>query len=55
MGCGGRLAGILPAHSPLDGVVVLIPGLGKAGGVDVFVSLWHKHAEVLRDIAYTID
>ncbi|KAG2555702.1 tryptamine hydroxycinnamoyltransferase 1-like [Panicum virgatum] len=54
-GCGGRLAGILPAHSPLDGVVVLIPGLGKAGGVDVFVSLWHKHAEVLRDIAYTID
>ena len=30
--------------------------MGKAaGGVDVFVSLWHKHAEVLRDIAYTID
>ncbi|PUZ43618.1 hypothetical protein GQ55_8G022900 [Panicum hallii var. hallii] len=54
-GCGGRLAGILPAHSPLDGVVVLIPGLGKAGGVDVFVSLWHKHAEVLRDIAYAMD
>ncbi|OEL19794.1 Agmatine coumaroyltransferase-1 [Dichanthelium oligosanthes] len=54
-GCGGRLAGILPARSPLDGVVVLIPSLGKGGGVDVFVSLWDKHAEVLRDIAYTMD
>ncbi|PAN15918.1 hypothetical protein PAHAL_3G020100 [Panicum hallii] len=54
-GCGGRLVGILPAHSPLDGVVVLIPGLGKEGGVDVFVSLWHKHAEVLRGIAYAMD
>lgn len=30
-GCGGRLAGILSAHSPLDGVVVLIPSLGKGG------------------------
>ncbi|KAF8664645.1 hypothetical protein HU200_054354 [Digitaria exilis] len=54
-GCGGRLVGILPAHSPLDGVVVLIPGLGKEGGVDVFVALYDKHADVLRDIAYTID
>ncbi|CAN6348890.1 unnamed protein product [Urochloa humidicola] len=54
-GCGGRLAGILPAHSPLDGVVVLIPSLRKGGGVDVFVALWYKHAEVLRDIAYTMD
>ena len=24
LGCGGRLARILPAHSPLDGVVVLV-------------------------------
>ncbi|CAN6352783.1 unnamed protein product [Urochloa humidicola] len=54
-GCGGRLVGILPAHSPLDGVVVLIPSLRKEGGVDVFVTLWDKHAEVLRDIAYTMD
>ncbi|CAN6380477.1 unnamed protein product [Urochloa humidicola] len=54
-GCGGRLVGILPAHSPLDGVVVLIPSLRKEGGVDVFVALWYKHAEVLRDIAYTMD
>nr|CAB3459295.1 unnamed protein product [Digitaria exilis] len=54
-GCGGRLVGILPAHSPLDGVVVLIPGLGKEGGVDVFVALYDKHADVLRDIAYTMD
>ncbi|CAL4911729.1 unnamed protein product [Urochloa decumbens] len=54
-GCGGRLVGILPAHSPLDGVVVLIPSLRKEGGVDVFVALWDKHAEVLRDIAYTMD
>ncbi|CAO2140783.1 unnamed protein product [Urochloa humidicola] len=54
-GCGGRLVGILPAHSPLDGVVVLIPSLRKGGGVDVFVALWDRHAEVLRDIAYTMD
>ncbi|CAL4904357.1 unnamed protein product [Urochloa decumbens] len=54
-GCGGRLVGILPAHSPLDGVVVLIPSLRKEGGVDVFVALWEKHAEVLWDIAHTID
>lgn len=54
-GCGGRLVGILPAHSPLDGVVVLIPSLRKEGGVDVFVSLFDKHADVLRDIAYTMD
>ncbi|KAF8671574.1 hypothetical protein HU200_049894 [Digitaria exilis] len=53
-GCGGRLVGILPAHSPLDGVVVLIPSLRKEGGVDVFVALWDKHAEVVRDIAYTM-
>ncbi|CAN6325739.1 unnamed protein product [Urochloa humidicola] len=54
-GCGGRLVGILPAHSPLDGVVVLIPSSRKEGGVDVFVVLWDRHAEVLRDIAYTMD
>ncbi|CAL4995693.1 unnamed protein product [Urochloa decumbens] len=54
-GCGGRLVGILPAHSPLDGVVVLIPSLRKEGGVDVFVALWDKHAEALRDIAHTMD
>ncbi|CAN6339531.1 unnamed protein product [Urochloa humidicola] len=54
-GCGGRLVGILPAHSPLDGVVVLIPSLRKEGGVDVFVALWDKHAQELRDIAYTMD
>ncbi|RCV36388.1 hypothetical protein SETIT_7G314700v2 [Setaria italica] len=54
-GCGGPLVGILPAHSPLDGVVVLIPSLRKGGGVDAFVALFDKHAEVLRDIAYTMD
>ncbi|KAL6906047.1 hypothetical protein ACP4OV_003648 [Aristida adscensionis] len=54
-GCGGRLAGILPAKLPLDGEVVLIPSLRKGGGVDVFVSLWGKHAKELEKIAYTID
>jgi len=54
-GCGGRLAGILPAKVPLDGVVVLIPSLRKGGGVDVFVALWEKHAKELMDIAYTMD
>ncbi|CAO2147550.1 unnamed protein product [Urochloa humidicola] len=54
-GCGGRLVGIMPAHSPLDGVVVLIPSLRKEGGVDVFIALWDKHADVLREIAYTVD
>ena len=41
-------------HSPLYRVVVLIPDL-ESGRGDVFVSLWHKHAEVLRDIVYTIN
>lgn len=54
-GCGGRLAGILPAKVPLDGVVVLIPSLRKGGGVDAFVALWDKHAKELMDIAYTMD
>ncbi|EES09214.2 hypothetical protein BDA96_05G026400 [Sorghum bicolor] len=54
-GCGGRLAGILPAKVPLDGVVVLIPSLRKGGGVDVFVALWEKHAKELMNIAYTMD
>ncbi|KAL6905667.1 hypothetical protein ACP4OV_003268 [Aristida adscensionis] len=54
-GRGGRLVGILPAKVPVDGVVVLMPSLQKGGGVDVFVSLWEKHAEELRNIAYSMD
>jgi hypothetical protein len=36
-GCGGRLAGILPAKVPLDGVAVLIPRLRKGGGVYIYI------------------
>ncbi|KAL6641933.1 hypothetical protein ACP70R_020114 [Stipagrostis hirtigluma subsp. patula] len=54
-GCGGRLAGVLPAKVPQDGVVVLMPNLRKRGDVDVFVALWEKHAKELRSIAYTMD
>ncbi|RLN28958.1 agmatine coumaroyltransferase-2-like [Panicum miliaceum] len=42
--------GLARLHPPVDGATPHV-----LGGVDVFVSLWHKHAEVLRDIAYTID
>jgi shikimate O-hydroxycinnamoyltransferase len=43
-----------PFISP-DEVIVLIPSLRKEGGVDVFVALYHKHADELRNIAYTMD
>uniref|UniRef100_A0A0E0IY31 Uncharacterized protein n=1 Tax=Oryza nivara TaxID=4536 RepID=A0A0E0IY31_ORYNI len=55
MGLGGRLAGILPAKVPEDGVVVVMPSLRKSGGVEVFVALWEKHANELTSIAYTMD
>lgn len=55
MGLGGRLAGILPAKVPEDGVVVVMPSLRKGGGVEVFVALWEKHAKELTSIAYTMD
>uniref|UniRef100_J3N5W5 Transferase family protein n=1 Tax=Oryza brachyantha TaxID=4533 RepID=J3N5W5_ORYBR len=55
LGCGGRLAGILPAKVPQDGVVVVMPSLRKGGGVEVFVALWEKHAKELTSIAYTMD
>ncbi|KAL6607778.1 hypothetical protein ACP70R_040841 [Stipagrostis hirtigluma subsp. patula] len=54
-GCGGQLAGILPAKIQQDGEFVLIPSLRKEGGVEVLVALWEKNAELLRDIAYTLD
>ncbi|KAF8694572.1 hypothetical protein HU200_038101 [Digitaria exilis] len=54
-GLGGRLVGILPARIPLDGVVVLIPSMREAGGIDVLVALHEMPARVLKDIAYTID
>ncbi|KAF8673548.1 hypothetical protein HU200_048631 [Digitaria exilis] len=54
-GLSGRLVGILPARIPLDGVVVLIPSMREAGGIDVLVALHEKPARVLKDIAYTID
>uniref|UniRef100_A0A0E0R3W8 Uncharacterized protein n=1 Tax=Oryza rufipogon TaxID=4529 RepID=A0A0E0R3W8_ORYRU len=55
LGLGGRLAGILPAKVPEDGVVVVMPSLRKGGGVEVFVALWEKHAKELTSIAYTLD
>uniref|UniRef100_A0A0E0MC76 Uncharacterized protein n=1 Tax=Oryza punctata TaxID=4537 RepID=A0A0E0MC76_ORYPU len=55
LGHGGRLAGILPAKVPEDGVVVVMPSLRKGGGVEVFVALWEKHANELTSIAYTMD
>uniref|UniRef100_A0A0E0BF17 Uncharacterized protein n=1 Tax=Oryza glumipatula TaxID=40148 RepID=A0A0E0BF17_9ORYZ len=55
LGRGGRLAGIMPAKVPEDGVVVVMPSLRKDGGVEVFVALWEKHAHELTNIAYTMD
>uniref|UniRef100_A0A0D9XWN9 Transferase family protein n=1 Tax=Leersia perrieri TaxID=77586 RepID=A0A0D9XWN9_9ORYZ len=55
LGCGGRLAGILPGKIPQDGAVVVMPSLKKDGGVDVFVVLWEKHAKEFANIAYTMD
>uniref|UniRef100_A0A0D9XNV4 Transferase family protein n=1 Tax=Leersia perrieri TaxID=77586 RepID=A0A0D9XNV4_9ORYZ len=55
LGCGGRLAGILPGKIPQDGAVVVMPSLKKDGGVDVFVALWEKHAKEFASIAYTMD
>uniref|UniRef100_A0A0E0MJD3 Uncharacterized protein n=1 Tax=Oryza punctata TaxID=4537 RepID=A0A0E0MJD3_ORYPU len=55
LGHGGRLAGILPAKVPEDGVVVVMPSLRKGGGVEVFVAPWEQHAKEFNGIAYTMD
>ena len=45
LGCGGRLAGILPAHSPLDGHPRLGEGGRRGGRLRVAVAQARRGAQ----------
>ncbi|OAY70091.1 Transposon Tf2-9 polyprotein [Ananas comosus] len=45
-GGGGALRAFLPTWVPFEGLVMVLPGFGEDGGIDVFVTLLEEHAKM---------
>ncbi|XP_020114461.1 tryptamine hydroxycinnamoyltransferase 1-like [Ananas comosus] len=54
-GGGGALRAFLPTWVPFEGLVMVLPGFGEDGGIDVFVTLLEEHAKMLRQISHSLD
>ena len=52
---GCAASAFAPSWIPAEGVLVLVPSREGDGGVDVIVTLFESHANLLRKISHSLD